>query len=105
MRKPLSFACAIMALTLPVGATVTATILAGGETDLLVYSNAQGNKTTWTVPPSSDITARTMTIYILPAADRADVLELHLAWEMELSNAPVKLAYVDAISGNVLAAQ
>ena len=34
MRKPLSFACAIMALTLPVGATVTATILAGGETDL-----------------------------------------------------------------------
>lgn len=34
MRKPLSFACVIMALTLPAGAAVTATILAGGETDL-----------------------------------------------------------------------
>lgn len=34
MKGGLSFACAIMLLTLPVGATVTATILAGGETDL-----------------------------------------------------------------------
>jgi hypothetical protein len=71
----------------------------------LVYTNAQGTKTTWTVPPSSTITPRTMTVYVLPAADRADVLELHLAWEMELSNAPVNLAYVDAISGKVLATQ
>ena len=46
-----------------------------------------------------------MTIYVLPAADRPDVLELHLAWEIELSNAPVKLAYVDAISFKVLATQ
>ncbi len=34
MRKPIFLACGMMALTLPVGATVTATILAGGETDL-----------------------------------------------------------------------
>ena len=71
----------------------------------LVYSDSQGNKINWAAPPSSQITARTMTIYILPAADRADVLELHLAWEMELSNAPVKLAYIDAISGKVLATE
>lgn len=71
----------------------------------LVYSNAQGTQTTWIVPPSSNINVRTMTVYLLPAAERADVLELHLAWEMELSNAPVKLAYVDAISGKVLATE
>ena len=34
MRKPTFLACGMMALTLPVGATVTATILAGGEMDL-----------------------------------------------------------------------
>ncbi len=34
MKEFRFFACAIMALTLPVGATATATILAGGETDL-----------------------------------------------------------------------
>lgn len=36
MKEVLSFACAIIVLTLPVGATITATILAGGETDLPV---------------------------------------------------------------------
>jgi len=71
----------------------------------LDYSNAQGNKISWTVPPTSEITARGLTTYILPAENRADVLELHLTWEIELSNAPVKIAYIDAVSGKVVATE
>jgi hypothetical protein len=71
----------------------------------LAYSDAAGNKVSLTITPSTGINPRTMTIYVLPAKNKPDTLEFHLTWEMELSNAPVKLAYVDAVSGEVIAAQ
>jgi hypothetical protein len=52
-----------------------------------------------------EITPRGLTTYILSAANRPDALEFHLAWEMELSNAPVKFAYVDAVKGDIVAAK
>jgi hypothetical protein len=71
----------------------------------LEYTNAQGTRTNWTVPPSSNITARGLTIYFVPAETHPDTLEMHLTWEMEFSNAPFKLAYVDAVSGKVVAVE
>ena len=71
----------------------------------LAYLDAQGNKLAFTVPASSQITARQMTIYILPAKNRPDTLEFHLAWEIELTNAPVKFAYIDVVSGETVAAE
>ena len=71
----------------------------------LAYLDTKGNKLTFTVHASSEITARQMTIYILPAKNRPDTLEFHLAWEMELTNAPVKLVYVDAVSFETVAAE
>lgn len=68
----------------------------------LAYVDAQGNKGTFTLSTSSQIVARQMTIYILPAKTRPDTLEFHLAWQMDLTNAPVKIAYVDAVSGETL---
>ena len=70
----------------------------------LAYVDTNGSKLSFTVPASSEITARQLTIYILPVKSRPDTLEFHLAWEMELTNAPVKFAYVDAVSGEILAA-
>jgi hypothetical protein len=71
----------------------------------LTYVNAQGNEQTFAIPSSSEMTARQMTFYILPAKDQPDALEFHLAWEIEFTNAPVKLAYVDALNGEVLATE
>jgi hypothetical protein len=71
----------------------------------LTYSEAAGNKTSFTIAPSSEISPRMMTIYVLPSKKAPDTLEFHLAWEMELTNAPVRLAYVDAVSGEVIATQ
>jgi hypothetical protein len=71
----------------------------------LTYEDAQGIERTFAVPPSSEMTARQMTIYILPAKDQPDALEFHLAWEIEFTNAPIKLAYVDALNGEVVATE
>ena len=71
----------------------------------LVYLDAKGNKPTFAVPASNEIGARGLTIYVLPAKNRPDALEFHLAWEMELTNAPVKFAYVDAVSGKIVATE
>ena len=71
----------------------------------LTYLDAQGNERTFAIPASSEMTARQMTIYILPAKDQPDALEFHLAWEIEITNAPVKLAYVDALNAEVLATE
>ncbi|HEV7684110.1 MAG TPA: hypothetical protein VGO68_18405 [Pyrinomonadaceae bacterium] len=71
----------------------------------LVYLDANGNKQTLTIPTSSNINARQMTVYVLPAKNRPEALEFHLAWEMELTNAPIKLAYVDALTGEIVATE
>lgn len=71
----------------------------------LMYLDPQGNQRTFTLPASSEISARQMTIYVLPAKDRPEALEFHLAWEIELTNAPVKVAYVDALNGEVVATE
>jgi hypothetical protein len=71
----------------------------------LAYVDAKGNKTNLTVAPANEITAQGLTVYILPAKDRSDALEFHLAWEMNLSGVPIKVAYVDAISGEILAVE
>jgi hypothetical protein len=71
----------------------------------LTYLDAQGVERTFALPASSQMTARQMTIYILPAKDQPETLEFHLAWEIEFTNAPVKLAYVDSLNGEVLATE
>ena len=71
----------------------------------LTYVDAQGIERNLAIPPSSEITARQMTIYIVPAKDQPDVLEFHLAWEIEFTNAPIKLAFVDALTGEVVATE
>jgi hypothetical protein len=71
----------------------------------LVYLDANGSKQTLTIPASSTINARQMTVYVLPVKNRPEALEFHLAWEMELTNAPFKLAYVDALTGEIVATE
>jgi hypothetical protein len=71
----------------------------------LTYVDAQGNSAKFTLQPGNEINVRQMTIYILPAKNRTDTLEFHLAWEIELTNAPVKVAYVDAVNGDVVAVE
>jgi hypothetical protein len=71
----------------------------------LAYTDAKGTKLSIKVPAASEITPRGLVIYVLAAKDKPDALEFHLAWEMELGNAPVKIAYIDAINGETVAVE
>jgi hypothetical protein len=71
----------------------------------LAYTDANGNKQSLSVPATTEITAQGLTTYVVPAPNRADTLEFHLAWELPLTNAPVKLVYLDAVTGDVVGVQ
>ena len=70
----------------------------------LAYRDAKGTKVSINVSAASEINPRGLVVYILPAKDKT-ALEFHLAWEMELSNAPIKVAYIDAITGAMVAVE
>jgi hypothetical protein len=65
------------------------------------YIDSKGAAVNFALPPPSQVTPKGLTTYILPTKNKS--LEFHIAWEFELSNAPVKLVYVDALNGEVVA--
>lgn len=67
------------------------------------YLDSNGKQTTYTIPAGSELRPLGLSTYIQPASKDASVLEFHIAWEVELSNGPVKLLYVDALNGEVIA--
>jgi hypothetical protein len=53
---------------------------------------------------SNVITADELVVYVKPSTNRQDALEFHLAWELSVTNAPVKKIFVDAVTGETIAA-
>ncbi|HKO97471.1 MAG TPA: hypothetical protein VJU86_10785 [Pyrinomonadaceae bacterium] len=54
---------------------------------------------------ASQATPRELVTYVRPSASNAEALEFHLAWELEVRNAPVQRVYVDALNGEIIAAR
>jgi hypothetical protein len=71
----------------------------------VTYKNQSGRDVTFSVPGSSQINVKELVTYILPSQESSDALDFHLAWEVELTGAPVKHIYIDAVSGDVIAAE
>ena len=55
------------------------------------------------VPANAGLTARELVLYARSGADPSAGLQLYLAWEVQVSNGPMKTIYLDAISDQVLA--
>ena len=55
-----------------------------------------------TLPNNAVVTVQQLVVYARPAAT-GQTLELHLAWEIDVANGPIKTIYLDAISRQVLA--
>jgi hypothetical protein len=79
----------------PKAAETLQTINANGVTT----TDAQGNKL---VSKGTDISPQGLVVYVRTSDSNPDALEFHLAWEVKLSNAPFKIAYVDAIGGETV---
>jgi hypothetical protein len=71
----------------------------------LAFTDLTGANTTLKIPAAGDVTPRGLVTYILASESKPDALEIHLAWEMELKNLPIKTAYIDAINGATVAVE
>lgn len=56
------------------------------------------------VPANAGLTARELVVYARSGTDQNAGLQLYLAWEIQVSNGPMKTIYLDAVSDQVLAA-
>ena len=71
----------------------------------ITYPNDSGTQTAIRVTPANEIIARDLVFYVLPSRTNANALAFHLTWEIEVSGAPVRKVYLDAISGEVVAVE
>lgn len=69
----------------------------------ITVTNATGQQTI-TLPANAVLESRQLVVYALPPPGETTGLELHLAWETNVNNGPVKTIYIDAVSGQVIAA-
>jgi hypothetical protein len=68
------------------------------------YTDASGAKQTRTVNQGDEITVQELVVYPRPRASDPAALEFHLAWEMLVGPEPRWLVYLDAVTGEVVAA-
>lgn len=71
----------------------------------VAFTGATGNKANLQVSAANEMTARGLVVYILPTNRQPPALEFHLAWEIDLTRAAVRTVYVDAMNGEIVAAQ
>ena len=73
----------------------------------VTFTDAAGNQQTRAVAAEGDATPRELVVFPVPAAGGDEAaLELHLAWEIYLgAQSPALLVYVDALTGEQLAAR
>lgn len=57
------------------------------------------------LPSSAQLNPRELVTHVQPSKTRPDALEFRVAWEIEITGAPSKLGYVDAITGEVFAVE
>lgn len=72
-----------------------------GESDI-IYAAANGTKSTFRPSAAVQMTPRELVTYVLPSTAQPDALEFHVAWEIELTNSPVKRVFVDAFDGKII---
>ena len=58
---------------------------------------------TVTLPANATVEARELVVFAQPSKDPPSGLEIRLAWELDITNAPIKKVYLDAMSEQIIA--
>lgn len=61
------------------------------------------NQQTLSLSASATVEARQLVVYAQPSKDPSSGLQIRLAWEIEITNGPIKWVYLDAISDEIIA--
>jgi len=67
------------------------------------YVDSSGNQQTFNVSESVQMDSQELVTYVLPSKARADSLEIYIAWEVPVKNAPFKTVYIDALNDEMIA--
>ncbi|HSB26546.1 MAG TPA: hypothetical protein VLE19_01765 [Pyrinomonadaceae bacterium] len=92
---------ALTALTPAITGEEAATLVNQASLTINTDSAKQG---AITLPPTASVDVRQLVAYAQLSQDQQKV-ELHLAWEIDVTNGPIKTIYLDAISKKVLAVE
>ena len=71
---------------------------------VVTFTDAQNALQSYTVPPDAEVEAETLVVHARRALGANGSIEFRLAWELALSNAPVKVVYLDSLNGEILGA-
>jgi hypothetical protein len=66
-------------------------------------TSTSGQQQSVSLPPSATVDARQLVVYAQPSKDPPSGLQIRLAWEIEVTNGPIKWVYLDAISDEIIA--
>jgi hypothetical protein len=66
------------------------------------YTDSLGNQQTYKVSVNNEVNPSELVIYALSSRS-ADALEIYIAWEIAVSNAPFKTVYLDALNAKIVA--
>ncbi|HEY0080243.1 MAG TPA: hypothetical protein VGB73_16655 [Pyrinomonadaceae bacterium] len=86
------------------------TLLTAKETALrlagrtVTYRDDAGMEQTLSIPSGEEVSIREMVVYPMRSAADPNSLELHLAWEASVGRANPLMVYIDAVTGDTLAA-
>jgi hypothetical protein len=69
------------------------------------YADTAGTQQTFRVASATQLKPREMVTYVRASPNKPDALEFHIAWEVEVVSAPVSRVYVDAVNGEIIAAE
>jgi hypothetical protein len=64
--------------------------------------DAAGQQHAFTLAANTVVEVRQLVAYVILSSDK-QVIEMHLAWEIDVTNGPIKTIYLDAISEQVIA--
>ena len=73
------------------------------KTQRLTVTDTTGRQQTLSLPAHAAIEAEQLVVYAQPSNDPSGGLQIRLAWEIAVSNGPLKQIYLDAISGEIIA--
>lgn len=62
-----------------------------------------GSQKDVSIPSTAVVEVRQLVAYVKEQMNSKTALEVHLAWEIDLSNAPIKTVYLDAITDEIIA--
>ena len=74
------------------------------KTQAVTVTDVNSRQQTYSLPATATVEARQLVVYVQPSKDPPSGLQVRLAWEIDISNGSISKVYLDAISGEVIAA-